>query len=109
MIWPTRNEKSVKMNFESCMTSVRKDKEDTVLALGGHLLMALGKEEADIPQDIHREHYVHAAFTPDVISLLSASEIQEKTNEELYRAFLTKIQQVGYHELYHMGYTGKEE
>ncbi len=39
----------------------------------------------------------------------SASEIQEKTNEELYRAFLTKIQQVGYHELYHMGYTGKEE
>ena len=32
--------------------------------------MVLGSEEADIPQDIHREHYVHAAFIPDVISLL---------------------------------------
>ena len=107
--WETRNEKSVKMNFESCMDNVRKDKEDKVLALGGHLLMVLGKEEADIPQDIHKEHYVHAAFTPDVISFLSASEITEKKDEELYTSFLTKIRQVGYHELYHMGYTGKEK
>ena len=106
--WEIRNEKQVKLNFDHCMSDVRKRNEDMFLFIGGHLLMALGKEEVKIPDTLTGEHYVHHAFTPNVISFLSASEVAKTSDKELYENFLAYIHKVGYNGIYHMGNNEKE-
>lgn len=101
--WEERNGKEVRLNFAHVMSVVRKQKEDMILAMGGHLLMALSKEEVEVPMDLENEHYVHNAFTPDVICMLKVNEILETSDEELYKRFLSYIHRIGYNGLYHTG------
>lgn len=99
--WETRNKKGVRVNFAHCMAVVRAGKEDMILALDGHLLMAFSKDEIEVPANLDTEHFVHAAFTPDVICVLSVKEIMEGSDDTLYTKFLAQIQKIGYAGLYH--------